>query len=66
MADEQDIAEMVDEEARGTDAGPETHTELLGPDGGGNDDVAEMVGTFEDAEGPQPPEEAALHVEPPR
>lgn len=63
MADEQDIAEMIDEEARGVDDGPATHQELMDPDGGGNDDVAEMVGTQESAEGPVSPEEAAIHLQ---
>ncbi len=61
--DPQATAEMFDEEASDTED-PVTHGELLGPDGGGNDDVAELVGDLADAEGPLGPEDAAIHLEP--
>jgi hypothetical protein len=63
--DDQDVAEMYDEEARGGDEAESEshHQELLAPDLGGVDDVAELVATFDDAEGPIGPEDAALHLE---
>lgn len=59
----QDVAEMYDEEALGGDEQLPTHHELLDPDLGGIDRTAELVGTWEDAEGPSGPEDAAMHVE---
>jgi len=60
----QDVAEMYDEEALGGDESTPLHHELLAPDlVGGIDDVGELVGTFDDAEGPIGPEDAALHLE---
>lgn len=69
--DEQDIAEMYDEESRGED---ETIAEieplygrvrgkLLAPDGGGVDDVGELVATELEDDGDRSPEESALHLE---
>lgn len=61
--DAQELAEILDEEARDAED-PPVHTELLAPDLGGNDDVAELVASAEPAEGPIGPEEAAVHVIP--
>jgi hypothetical protein len=61
--DDQDMAEMFDEEALGGDELAPVHHELLGPDLGGSDDVAELVASFDDAEGPIGPEDAAVHLE---
>lgn len=61
--DAQATAELFDEETTDTEE-PTVHSELLGPDAGGNDDVAELVGDLTDAEGPIGPEDAAVHVEP--
>lgn len=62
--DPQDVAECYDEEALGGDELLPRHRELLDPDLGGLvDDVAELVASYEDAEGPIGPEDAALHLE---
>lgn len=69
--DEQDQAEMFDEESRGADetiaeVGPahgRIHGELLAPDGGGVDDVGELVATELEDDGQRSPEESALHLE---
>jgi len=61
--DPQAGAEVFDEEALGGDEVSPVHRELLGPDLGGADDVAELVGSFDEAEGPLGPEDAAMHVE---
>ncbi|NLA36534.1 MAG: hypothetical protein GX868_12740 [Actinobacteria bacterium] len=61
--DPQDAAEMYDEEALGGDEEAPLHHELLDPVLGGTDDVAELVATYEDAEGPIGPEDAAMHLE---
>ena len=60
--DEQDVAEIYDDEACGIEDGPPVHPELLAPDGGGPDDVAELIGELVDAEGPLAPEERAMHL----
>lgn len=60
--DPQDFAEMYDEEAMGGDDETPVHHELLDPDLGGVDENAELVGTYEDAEGPVGPEDAAIHI----
>ena len=59
----QDLAEMFDEEALGGDEVAPHHQELLAPDPGGSDETAELVASFDDAEGPIGPEDAALHIE---
>ena len=59
----QDVAEMFDEEALGGDEVAPHHQELLVPDLGGSDETAELVASFDDAEGPIGPEDAALHIE---
>ena len=61
--DDQDAAEMFDEEALGGDETNETHQELMDPDEGGDDNVAELIGTFEEAEGPIAPEDRAVHLQ---
>lgn len=64
LSDTQDVAEMFDEEALGGDESMLVHHELLGPDLGGVDDVAELIATYDDdAEGPIGPEDAAMHIE---
>ncbi len=59
--DDQQSAETFDEEALGGDETNPTHLELMGPDEGGDDDVAELIATTEEAEGPLSPEERAVH-----
>ena len=71
-SDEQDIAELYDEDAMG-DEGPITedragsddlvHGIIGSPDQLGNDDIAELVASEYPADGPQSPEEAAMHTE---
>ena len=69
--DEQDTAELYDEESLGEDetiietAAPDgrIHGELLAPDGGGVDDVAELVARELPTDDEMSPEEAALHLE---
>lgn len=63
MGDAQDLAEMYDEEALGGTESAPSHSELLSPDLGGDDDVAELIATYDEAEGPLGPEEAAMHIE---
>ena len=62
-AEPQDLAELLDDEALGGDEEQPHHRELLGPDLGGNDDVAELVASYDDAEGPIGPEDAAMHLD---
>lgn len=61
-AEAQDVAELLDEEALGGDEELPHHRELLAPDLGGDDDVAELVASYDDAEGPIGPEDAAMHL----
>ena len=62
--DDQDAAEMLDEEAMGgDDVTNPLHLELMDPDEGGDDNVAELIATLEEAEGPESPEERAIHIQ---
>ncbi len=69
--DEQDTAELYDEESLGEDetiietATPDgrLHGELLAPDGGGIDGVAELVAHELPTDDEMSPEGAALHLE---